>query len=129
MRREHKDWPEGSDRGDNGHRLADARRGVTGTLFRGSDLSHTVGGETGEEDRDTVPGGWEGTDDATSTAPSDLFPPVPLPKQDEYKESDFPSGRAFAGGIGEWDGGVTDIKGTPIEESRDWEHNPIEEED
>jgi hypothetical protein len=35
-------------------------------------LGSLVGTTTGEADRDTVAGGWEGTDDATSTAPSDL---------------------------------------------------------
>ena len=36
------------------------------------ELGTVVGSATGEADRDVLPGGWEGTDDATSTAPSDL---------------------------------------------------------
>jgi hypothetical protein len=36
------------------------------------DLGITKGSTTGEVANATVPGGWEGTDDATSTAPSDL---------------------------------------------------------
>lgn len=35
-------------------------------------IGSIVGGATGEADGDVVPGGWTGTDDATSTAPSDL---------------------------------------------------------
>lgn len=35
-------------------------------------LGSVVGSATGEADHDPVPGGWEGTDDATSTSPSDL---------------------------------------------------------
>jgi hypothetical protein len=102
------------------------RHSITGKNFGGSDLRHTVGSATGEEDHDTVPGGWEGTDDATSTAPSDIFPPKRM-TGDDVDDGEMSTGRAFAGGIGGKDGGVVDIKGTPIEESRDWEHDPIEE--
>ena len=35
-------------------------------------LGTIVGSSTGEAEGDTVPGGWEGTDDATSTSPPDL---------------------------------------------------------
>lgn len=35
-------------------------------------LGTIIGSGTGERDRDPMGGGWEGTDDATSTAPSDL---------------------------------------------------------
>jgi hypothetical protein len=40
------------------------------------ELGSLVGTTTGGTDRDTVAGGWEGTDDATSTAPSDLSRPI-----------------------------------------------------
>ena len=36
-------------------------------------LGSIRGSATGEADRDLVPGGWAGTDDATSTAPSDMM--------------------------------------------------------
>ncbi len=36
-------------------------------------LGNTLGSSTGETAHTVVPGGWEGTDDATSTAPSDAF--------------------------------------------------------
>jgi hypothetical protein len=35
-------------------------------------LGTIFGSATGERDRDPMSGGWEGTDDANSTAPSDL---------------------------------------------------------
>ena len=35
-------------------------------------IGSVVGCATGEQDRDPMAGGWEGTDDATSTAPADL---------------------------------------------------------
>lgn len=39
----------------------------------GITLGSIVGSATGEGDRDVAPGGWSGTEDATSTAPSDLM--------------------------------------------------------
>jgi hypothetical protein len=36
-------------------------------------LGSIRGTATGEADRDVVPGGWGGTEDATSTAPSDMM--------------------------------------------------------
>jgi len=39
----------------------------------GITLGNLVGSATGEADRQVVPGGWSGTEDATSTAPSDLM--------------------------------------------------------
>ncbi len=36
-------------------------------------LGSIRGSATGEGDRDVVPGGWGGTEDATSTAPSDMM--------------------------------------------------------
>ncbi len=42
-------------------------------------LGETMGSSTGEAEFSAVSGGWEGTDDATSTAPSDLaHPPKPV---------------------------------------------------
>lgn len=42
-------------------------------------LGDTMGSSTGEAEFSAVSGGWEGTDDATSTAPSDLaHPPKPV---------------------------------------------------
>ena len=38
-----------------------------------NNLSRTEGSSTGEEENAIEAGGWEGTDDATSTAPSDLM--------------------------------------------------------
>ncbi len=38
----------------------------------GITLGTLVGSATGEGDREVVPGGWGGTEDATSTAPSDM---------------------------------------------------------
>jgi hypothetical protein len=79
-------------------------------------IGAVIGGETGEADRDVVPGGWAGTDDATSTAPSDLGEDSPAPQCDP----DAITGRASAGGLWSDEGGVTDITGSPVEESRDW---------
>ncbi len=42
-------------------------------------VGQTMGTSTGEDEFNVVGGGWEGTDDATSTAPSDLsHPPRPV---------------------------------------------------
>ncbi len=95
--------------------------------FQEDDLGEIRGGQTGEADGDTVPGGWEGSDDATSTAPSDLSP-QPFRNAAgilEEESADASIGRAYGGGLGSEDGGITDIKGTPIEGSRDWEHDAI----
>ena len=47
-------------------------------------LGEIVGSTTGEAEQSTVAGGWAGTDDATSTAPSDLIGiPQPEPEGDE----------------------------------------------
>ncbi len=46
-------------------------------------LEETMGSETGEAERSTVAGGWAGTDDATSTAPSDLLANPPLPEDEK----------------------------------------------
>lgn len=50
------------------------------------ELDHLRGTETGERQRATVPGGWEGTDDATSTAASDI--PKSMREEDEPNISD-----------------------------------------
>jgi hypothetical protein len=94
-------------------------------------LGQVMGTQTGEEDRDTVAGGWQGTDDATSTAPSDMPDLAASLGEDsqrlsEEEEADSVLGRASAGGMHHIPGGVTDIRGTPVEESKDWEHDPIE---
>lgn len=101
-------------------------QGVDGTTFSQEELSRTEGAMTGEEDLDTVAGGWEGTDDATSTAPSDLGPQATARRNEENAlDPDAPIGRAFGGGIaGADEGGVADLTGSPVEESRDWEHDP-----
>lgn len=94
-------------------------------------VGELMGSSTGEEDGegDTVPGGWQGTDDATSTAPGDLGGGRDL-KHTNAGHPDAAMGRGYAGGVGDFEGagGVTDIKGSPAEESRDWEHEPIVEE-
>jgi hypothetical protein len=99
---------------------------------RRDDLGEIRGGSTGEADQDIVPGGWEGTDDATSTAPSDLSPELQAMAENgrsvESEDPDFPIGRGYGGGIGRGDGGITDIKGTPAEESRNWTNDPVIEE-
>lgn len=41
------------------------------SVLRKVDLESTLGTSTGENENAIVAGGWEGTDDATSTAPSD----------------------------------------------------------
>ena len=119
------------DRISGGSGERDHRDHLTDTTARHEDeldeddngVGGVMGGETGEEDRDPVPGGWEGTDDATSTAPSDLST-TDLDKDAVERDPDEVMGRAYAGGIGNG-GGVTDIKGSPVEESRDWENDPI----
>mgnify|MGYP000340704880 CR=1 FL=1 len=96
--------------------------------FKHRTLGEIVGGQSGEADQDTVPGGWQGTDDATSTAPSDI-PPVRLSADETFsseEEADRVLGRAAGGGMLDTTEAVTDIKGTPVEESKDWEHDPIE---
>ena len=89
-----------------------------------SRLGNIIGMSTGEEEGyETVPGGWEGTDDATSTAPSDLMPQPDL--DDLTSDPDASLGRGYGGGIGHADGAISDLKGTPVEDSRDWEDEPI----
>ena len=58
-------------------------------------LGTIVGSATGERDRDPMGGGWEGTDDANSTAPSDLSdisksPTGRIRDPDIQKEADDP---------------------------------------
>lgn len=91
-----------------------------------SSLGETEGSATGEPTHEVLAGGWEGTDDATSTAPSD-FAFVPDLRHTDDHGPEAVTGRAFGGGILQEDA-ITDIKGTPVEESRDWESDPIVEE-
>lgn len=90
-----------------------------------SQLGETEGTATGEPTHEVLAGGWEGTDDATSTAPSD-FESVPDLRHTDDHGPDAVTGRAFGGGNLQADT-ITDIKGTPAEESRDWQSDPIVE--
>lgn len=89
-------------------------------------LGEVVGTSTGEATEDVLAGGWQGTDDATSTAPSDIGGGTNLKHTDDHGAEPV-LGRAFAGGALEEEGPISDIKGTPAGESRDWEHDPIVE--
>ena len=77
-------------------------------------LGSIRGSSTGEGEFDIIAGGWEGTDDATSTSPSDL-------SAVENKEPTSP----------EWTTGVavgtTDLRGMRAEDEQDWEHEPFVE--
>lgn len=84
-----------------------------------TDLSQILGSTTGEPDRDTVPGGWDGTDDATSTAPSDLCSPA------NQTQADGPEEGAVEGYVEGLDGTIVDIKGTPVDGPHDWSLEPI----
>ncbi len=98
---------------------------------REDELGEIVGSATGEFDHDVIPGGWEGTDDATSTSPSDLANPQSPQFREDLDSAEFQDaviGRAAGGGLGRNEGGVSDIKGSPVEDSRNWEDDPIEEE-
>jgi hypothetical protein len=46
-------------------------------------LGDTMGSSTGERERAVEAGGWAGTDDATSTAPSDEIGNPPLAEQEK----------------------------------------------
>lgn len=48
-----------------------------------SGLGETMGSATGEEERAIEAGGWAGTDDATSTSPSDELGNPPLPEDEK----------------------------------------------
>lgn len=76
------------------------------------DLNRTWGSSTGNEENATEPGGWAGTDDATSTAPSDMPTNTrPLREQDSVDE------RLER---------VSDLSGNLVEESRDWKNEPLD---
>ena len=45
--------------------------------------ANTMGSSTGEEERAIEAGGWAGTDDATSTAPSDEMGNPSLPEEEK----------------------------------------------
>ncbi len=47
------------------------------------DLGKIMGSATGAREYTNVCGGWAGTDDATSTAPSDLIGNPPIPEEDK----------------------------------------------
>ena len=47
------------------------------------DLGSIMGSGTGASEHSTVSGGWAGTDDATSTAPSDQIGNPPIPEEDK----------------------------------------------
>jgi hypothetical protein len=51
--------------------------------IRFSGLGNTMGSATGEIERAIEPGGWAGTDDATSTALSDQIGNPPLPEEEK----------------------------------------------
>ncbi len=46
-------------------------------------LGDTMGSSTGQAERAIEPGGWSGTDDATSTAPSDQIGNPPMPEEEK----------------------------------------------
>jgi hypothetical protein len=48
-----------------------------------SGLDDTMGSSTGEAERAVEAGGWAGTDDATSTAPSDEIGNPPIPEEEK----------------------------------------------
>lgn len=88
-------------------------------------LGQVMGSMTGEEfEAIEAPGGWAGTDDATSTAPSDLTSEERA-KQDplkKFRQLD-PTGRAAAADLGEGEL-IADFDGSPVDDSRDWTHVP-----
>lgn len=96
--------------------------------FSENGIGKTLGSTTGEEENAIMAGGWEGTDDATSTAPSDqAVPPAPVVHAiGEELTGEDPNGRAYAGGLNPDDGGIVDLAGRPVEESRDWDKDPID---
>lgn len=90
------------------------------------DIASTLGTPTGEDEFAIEAGGWQGTDDATSTAPSDVgLRASQTPDQEnevlQNLDDTDPTGRAYGGGLDAGDGGIADITGKPVEESRDWE--------
>jgi hypothetical protein len=88
-------------------------------------IGAVYGGQTGEEDCDVVAGGWAGTDDATSTAPSDMA--GLLPQRNTEINPDAINGRGYGGGLDYEEGGVSDLTGSPVEESRDWTVDAVTE--
>lgn len=55
---------------------------ITG-VWRLGGIGNTMGSSTGESERAIQAGGWAGTDDATSTAPSDQMGNPPLPEEEK----------------------------------------------
>jgi hypothetical protein len=61
-----------------------ARREMRSSWFTDSrELDETMGSTTGEADRAVEAGGWTGTDDATSTAPSDQIGNPPMAEEEK----------------------------------------------
>lgn len=92
-------------------------------------IGNTMGSATGEDENGLIAGGWQGTDDATSTAPSDVAFDVPQKPMNHAIGEDAdedPTGRAYGGGLNPEDGGVADLTGKAIGESRNWETNPVD---
>jgi len=92
-------------------------------------LGQTEGTSTGEDENAVEAGGWAGTDDATSTAASDQSYSGEVDPNIHavglHPEKEDPTGRAYGGGLDPDGGGVVDLTGSPVEESRDWEEDPV----
>lgn len=52
-------------------------------VLEADDLGNIIGASTGDSEHKIVSGGWAGTDDATSTAPSDLIGNPAIPEEDK----------------------------------------------
>lgn len=110
------------------------------------DLSDVMGGATGEADDATVAGGWAGTDDDTSTAPSDR---IGLPEENPLDEltggavTDRNSLDRVVGQSTDGDGSIegpatgggraidqleSDLIGRPLDENEDPTDYPLAEE-
>jgi hypothetical protein len=60
------------------------RKGVKqGSNADDDDIGNIMGSKTGDSEHSLVTGGWAGTDDATSTAPSDQMGNPPIPEEDK----------------------------------------------
>jgi hypothetical protein len=92
-------------------------------VFKDQELHNVVGMSTGEDEGETVAGGWEGTDDAFSTESEDLVNPRSVEAPEEM--ADATTGRGFGGGLAEEDGGVADINGSAVDGTRDWTNEPV----
>jgi hypothetical protein len=79
-------------------------------------LGSILGSATGEGDRDVVPGGWSGTEDATSTAPSDLMG-IALSPDGQNPVPDINK-------MGDDIGDISDLQETDTEEDGEKRKNP-----